>query len=115
MAAWQSLLLSLHCTRFGQAFRGGPSFLLILRLPLLLPLHHTIPCSPIHMCAAYPYFPIMGAMAEALEAFPTPTTSAQPQLLPHIESRIAADIDEHLACRKDIMLKQKQELCWWEQ
>lgn len=61
--------------------------------------------------ASYPYMPVLGAMAEALEALPP---SGCMPLPPHVQARIDANIEQHTALRSTVIAQQRKELCWWE-
>ncbi|WIA11636.1 hypothetical protein OEZ85_011739 [Tetradesmus obliquus] len=60
---------------------------------------------------SYPYMPVLGAMAEALEALPP---SGCMPLPPHVQARIDANIEQHTALRSTVIAQQRKELCWWE-
>ncbi|WIA32484.1 hypothetical protein OEZ86_003303 [Tetradesmus obliquus] len=63
--------------------------------------------------ASYPYFPIPGSIAEALDA--VPATGDPLPLPPHIQAHISSSAERHIARRSALMAQQKQELRWWEQ
>lgn len=74
---------------------------------VLTPYQHAIMWS-----ASYPYFPVLGAMAEALEALPPSDCAPLP---PHVQARISANIQQHTACRSAVIAQQRKDLCWWEE
>ncbi|WIA09525.1 hypothetical protein OEZ85_008921 [Tetradesmus obliquus] len=74
---------------------------------VLTPYQHAIMWS-----TSYPYFPVLGAMAEALEALPPSDCAPLP---PHVQARISANIQQHTACRSAVIAQQRKDLCWWEE